>query len=78
MKCSSSNKFLVTDGLRVLQNFLGRTETIVYEFVKSSKSKQKMVTPERRAVMKLLAKKDKDKRFISNWRTISLLNVDYI
>ena len=27
--------------------------------------------------MKLIEKKDKDKRFIKNWRPISLLNVDY-
>ena len=32
---------------------------------------------QRQAVIKLIEKKDKDKRFIKNWRPISLLNVDY-
>lgn len=33
-------------------------------------------TSQRQAIIKLIEKKDKDKRFISNWRPISLLNVD--
>ena len=33
-------------------------------------------TSQRQAVMTLLEKKDKDKRFIKNWRPISLINVD--
>ena len=35
------------------------------------------VAQQRQAVIKLIEKKDKDKRFIKNWRPISLLNVDY-
>ena len=31
----------------------------------------------RQAVLKLLEKKDEDKRLISNWRLILLLNADY-
>ena len=31
---------------------------------------------QRQALIKLIAKKDRDKRFIENWRPISLLNVD--
>ena len=31
---------------------------------------------QRQAIIKLIEKRDKDKRFISNWRPISLLNVD--
>ena len=33
-------------------------------------------TSQRQAIIKLIEKRDKDKRFISNWRPISLLNVD--
>ena len=33
-------------------------------------------TSQRQAVITLLEKKDKDKRFIKNWRPISLINVD--
>ena len=32
---------------------------------------------QRQAIIKLIEKKDKDKRFIKNWRPISLLNVDF-
>ena len=32
---------------------------------------------QRQAVIKLIEKKDKNKRFIKNWRPISLLNVEY-
>ena len=31
---------------------------------------------QRQAVIKLIEKKDKDKRLIQNWRPFSLLNVD--
>ena len=33
-------------------------------------------TSQKQAIIKLIGKKDRDKRFIKNWRTISLLNVD--
>ena len=33
-------------------------------------------TSQKQAVIKLIEKKDRDKRFIKNWRPISLLNVD--
>ena len=42
-----------------------------------AKVSKKMVTSQRQAVIKLLEKKNKDKRLNSNWRPISLLNVDY-
>ena len=37
---------------------------------------QELSTSQKQAVMKMLEKKDKDKRFIKNWRPISLLNTD--
>ena len=33
-------------------------------------------TSQRQAIIKLIKKKDRDKRFIKNWRLISLLKVD--
>ena len=36
-----------------------------------------MVTSQRQAATQLLEKKDKEKRLISNWRPLSLLNVNY-
>ena len=38
---------------------------------------KKLVTLQRQVVIKILVKKDKDKRLISIWRPVSLLNVDY-
>jgi len=32
---------------------------------------------QRQAIIRLIEKKDKDRRYIENWRPISLLNVDY-
>ena len=37
---------------------------------------QELSTSQKQAVIKMLEKKDKDKRFIKNWRPISLLNTD--
>ena len=43
-----------------------------------SEAKEKGIlnTSQRQAIIKLIEKKDRDKRFIQNWRPISLLNVD--
>ena len=38
--------------------------------------KEEHYTSQRQAIIKLVEKKDKDKRLIQNWRSISLLNVD--
>ena len=35
-----------------------------------------LCTSQRQAIIKLIEKKDRDERFIKNWRPISLLNVD--
>ena len=43
----------------------------------TAKLKKELSTSQRQAVIKLIEKKDKDKRFIKNWRPISLLNVEY-
>ena len=37
---------------------------------------QELSTSQKQAVIKMLEKKDKDKRFIKNWRPISLLNTN--
>ena len=42
-----------------------------------AKGSKILVISLRQAVLKLLEKKDEDKRLISNWRLILLLNADY-
>ena len=44
---------------------------------RTAKLKKEISTSQRQAVIKLIEKKDKDKRYIKNWRPISFLNVDY-
>ena len=43
--------------------------------MKQSKIESNLSIFQRQAVIKLIAKKDSDKRFVENWRPISLLNV---
>ena len=44
--------------------------------LKQSKIDGHLSISQRQAIIKLIAKKDRDKRFVKNWRPISLLNVD--
>ena len=44
--------------------------------LKQSKIEGNLSISQRQAVIKLIVKKDRDKRFVKNWRPISLLNVD--
>ena len=44
--------------------------------LKQSKIAGNLYISQRQAVIKLIEKKDRDKRFVKNWRPISLLNVD--
>ena len=44
--------------------------------LKQAKMKGSLSTARRQAVTKRLQNKDQDKRFIKNWKPISLLNVD--
>ena len=37
----------------------------------------KLSNSQRQAIIRLIEKKDKDRRYVENWRLISLLNVDY-
>ena len=46
-------------------------------FISQTKISKKLVTSQRQAVIKLIEKKNKDKRFIENWRPILLSNADY-
>ena len=44
--------------------------------IQQSFIKGELSTSQKQAIIKLIKKKDRDKRFIKNWRPISLLNVD--
>ena len=44
--------------------------------VPETKEKGHLSTSQRQAIIRLIEKNDKDERFIRNWRSISLVNVD--
>ena len=46
------------------------------EALNYSYDEDKLSSSQKQAVITLIEKKDKDKRYIRNWRPISLLNVD--
>ena len=41
--------------------------------ISQTKISKKLITSQRQAVIKLIGKKDKDKRFIKNWRTYIII-----
>ena len=66
------------DGLTVefYKAFWSDLKSTLFESIKFSRLKGELSTSQRQAIIKLIEKKDKDKRYIENWRPISLLNVD--
>ena len=79
MKIFSNNKSPGNDGLtkEFYETFLEELKQPFMNSLIQTKVSKKLVTSQRQTIIKLLEKKDKGKRFISNWRPISLLNVDY-
>ena len=45
--------------------------------IMEAREKKKLNISQRQAIIKLIGKKERDKRFVKNWHLISLLNVDY-
>ena len=74
-----NNKSPGNDGLtkEFFVTFWEDIKDVFLNSCRTAKLKKELSTSQRQAVIKLIEKKDKDKRFIKNWRPISLLNVDY-
>ena len=70
---SPGNDGLTNEFYETLWNEL---KEICIDSVSETKEKRHLSTSQRQAVITLIGKKDKDKRFIWNWRPISLQNVD--
>ena len=79
MKSFSNNKSPVSDGLtkEFYETFWEEVKQPFMNLLSQIKVSKKLVTFQRQSVIKLLEKKDKDKRLITSWRPVSLLNVDY-
>ena len=66
------------DGLtkEFYETFWDDLKDIFGNSVREAKEIGHLSTSQRQAIIKLIEKKDRDKRFIKNWRPLSLLNVD--
>ena len=66
------------DGLtkEFYETFWQELKAPLLESIRHSYLIGKLTVSQNQAVIKLIEKKDRDKRFIKNWRPISLLNVD--
>ena len=78
LKSMQSDKSPGNDGLtkEFYETFWTELKEIFVDSVSEAKEKGILSTSQRQAIIKLIEKKDRDKRFIQNWRPISLLNVD--
>ena len=70
---SPGNDGLTAEFYKTFWNLLGQqlTDSLNYSFEHGELS-----TSQKQAIIKLIDKKDRDRRYIKNWRPISLLNVD--
>ena len=77
LKSMENNKSPGNDGLtkEFYETFWQDLKTTVLESIRHSYLIGKLTVSQNQAVIKLIEKKDRDKRFIKNWRPISLLNV---
>ena len=67
------------DGLTVefYRSFWPKLGGIVFNSIKHAQNQKKMSLSQRRGLIKLIPKKDKSPFQVSNWRPITLLNVDF-
>lgn len=68
-----------SDGLTVefYQAFWGGLSPVFMDSVIAAFDQSILSLEQRRSIITLIPKKDKDRRYLKNWRPISLLNVDY-
>ena len=56
--------------------FWENIKNCIFESIQDAKQKGVLSSSQRQAIIKLIEKKDRYKRYIKNWRPISLLNID--
>ena len=78
LKSMRSSKSLGHDSLtkEFYEHFWDDLKFYFINSLKQSKIDGRLLISQRRAIVKLIAKKDRDKRFLKNWPPISLLHVD--
>ena len=78
MKNMQTNKSPGNDGLtkEFYEGFWDEIKELLIASATEAKHRGELSISQRQAIIKLIEKKDRDKRYIKNWRPISLLNVD--
>ena len=78
MKSMENDKSPGNDGLtkEFYVTFWDDIKVTFISSLKQAKERKELSISQRQAIIKLIEKKDRDKRYIKNWRPISLLNVD--
>ena len=79
LKSMKNNKSPGTDGLTVefYKHFWQEISEPLVNSLNAGYDAGKMSTEQRRGIITLIPKKEKDPLYLKNWRPISLLNVDY-
>ena len=78
MKSMTNDRSLANDGL-TKEFYVTYWDDVKATFISSLKQaneRKELSISQRQAIIKLIEKKDRDKRYIKNWRPIPLLNVD--
>ena len=78
MKNMQNKKSPRNDGLtkEFFEGFWDEVKELLITSATEAKHRGELSISQRQAIIKLIEKKDRDKRYIKNWRPISLLNVD--
>ena len=73
-----SNKLSGNHGLtkKFYQTFWQNVKDIFFNSLQESNQLKYLFTLQRQAIIKLLERPNKDKRYVSNWRPTFLLNLD--
>lgn len=71
---SPGNDGLTVEFYKIFWPILGN---LLVDSLNTAHIQGKLSNSQRQAIIRLIEKKDKDRRYIENWRPISLLNVDY-
>ena len=80
LKNVSKNKSPGNDGLTKIfcETFWDELKIPFIASLRKSIFKEDLSNSQKQAVIRLIEKKDRDKRYIQNWRPLSLLNEDFL
>jgi hypothetical protein len=79
IKDLATNKSPGTDGLssEFYVYFWPQIQNLVWESINYAIENNRLSIDQRRGILTLIPKKDKDSKYVKNWRPLSLLNTDY-